>query len=57
MNGLAIVQCYNPQISPVIRHPEVAAKRPSKDVGPGRRPSRLVASRRAPQNDGNDTDV
>jgi tripartite-type tricarboxylate transporter receptor subunit TctC len=37
------------------RHPEVAAKRPSKEARPkrlGRRPSRLGASRRAPQDDG-----
>jgi N-methylhydantoinase B len=38
-----------------IRHPEVRAKRASKDARPrrsGRRPSRLSASRRAPQGDG-----
>jgi N-methylhydantoinase B len=39
----------------VIRHPEVRAKRASKDARPrrsGRRPSRLGAARRAPQGDG-----
>ena len=32
------------------RHPEAAAQRPSKDAGPGRRPSRLASL--APQGDG-----
>ncbi len=39
----------------VTRHPEVRAKRASKDARPrrsGRRPSRLGAARRAPQGDG-----
>jgi 23S rRNA pseudouridine2605 synthase len=54
----AISQREEPTEHPTIRHPEVAAKRPSKDDGPGAAaPSFEARLRRAPQDDGSKVDA